>query len=222
MVVIVVPAYNEEKQIGRVLRGLFESGFTNVVVVDDGSSDGTARIAKEADATVLRHVVNRGQGAALETGNEYARQHGAEHVVHFDADGQFDPSDITAALEVMKREGADVVFGSRFLDKRSDVPWLKRAILLPFGRMLNNIFTGIPLTDFHNGFRILSKKALEVVRITHDGMAHNSEIVAEVKRNNLVYREVPVKVVYHEFGQGIVGGLKIVRDLFLSKFINKV
>ncbi len=221
MVWVVVPAYNEAQRIGRVIRDLFQHGFTNVVVVDDGSSDETARVAREAGAIVLAHAINRGQGAALETGNEYARGRGAEIVVHFDGDGQFEAGDISSAVAMLKNENIDVVIGSRFLDNRSQVPRFKRSVLLPVGRVVNNIFTGVPLTDFHNGFRVLSRRALETIHITHSGMAHNSEIVSEMRRAGLSYKEMPVKVVYHEFGQGVSGGFAIIRDLFFHSIISK-
>src|SRR3989344_3410479 len=138
MLFVIVPAYNEEKQIGRVVRGLFEHKLENVVVVDDGSDDSTAEEAKLAGATVLTHEVNRGQGAALQTGNEYALAGGASAVVHFDADGQFNPADIAEALVVMKDRNAEVLLGSRFLDNRSQMPWTKKYIVLPIARLINS------------------------------------------------------------------------------------
>ena len=126
MILIVIPAYNEEEKIGRVIRGLFEHGWKNVVVVDDGSSDQTSAIARGEGAIVLRHRINRGQGAALETGDQYALRHGAEAAVHFDGDGQFNPTDIRPAIEALQKSGRAVLFGSRFLDNRSQIPWLKR------------------------------------------------------------------------------------------------
>lgn len=234
MIFVVVPAYNEEKQIGRVIRGLFQQadrlaqmtrGETDsgnrsiqIVVVDDGSVDKTGEIARQEGATVLCHAVNRGQGAALETGNMYARREGANIVVHFDGDGQFNPADVVSALQFFEQRKLDVVFGSRFLDRRSTIPWLKRYILLPLGRLVNYFYTGLPLTDFHNGFRILSRRALEKITIIQDGMAHNSEIQVQVKRHNLAYAEYPIEVYYHEFGQGVRGGLRIARDLFMENF----
>ncbi|HLD60925.1 MAG TPA: glycosyltransferase family 2 protein [Patescibacteria group bacterium] len=234
MLFVVLPAYNEEKQIGRVIRGLFQHvhGFApitdgetdsgnrsiQIIVVDDGSMDGTVEVAEGEGATVLRHVINRGQGAALQTGNEYALAQGAEVVVHFDADGQFNPEDVILALQTLEQKKLDVVLGSRFLDKRSKIPWLKQYILLPLGRLVNYFYTGLPLTDFHNGFRVLSRNALEKIRITQDGMAHNSEIQAQIQRYNLAYAEHPVEVRYHEFGQGMRGGLRIARDLFMENF----
>lgn len=220
MIFVVVPAYNEEKQIGRVVRGLFEHGYNNVVVVNDGSIDNTAAEAALAGATVLTHPVNRGQGAALQTGNEYALSAGAESIVHFDADGQFNPADIAGGMEKITNDGYEVVLGSRFLDGRSQIPWFKKYFILPLARIINGFLTGVKLTDVHNGFRILSRTAAEKIKITQDGMAHNSEIVAQIRIHNLKYAEHPVEVVYYEFGQGIGGGIKNIKDFILGKFLN--
>lgn len=218
MIFVIVPAYNEEKNIGRVISGLFEKGYKNIIMVDDGSNDNTVQEALRAGATVLRHEVNRGQGASLQTGNEYAVENGASLVVHFDADGQFNPADIAGAIEVMQKNNADVLFGSRFLDNRSKLPWTKRYILLPVSRFINKILTGLKLTDAHNGFRILSRRALEKINITQDRMAHNSEIVTQVKEHDLVFVEHPVEVRYFEYGQNVSGGIKVLQDIFIAKF----
>ncbi|MDD2757756.1 MAG: glycosyltransferase family 2 protein [Patescibacteria group bacterium] len=215
----VVPAFNEERNIGRVVRDLFQHGCERVIVVDDGSTDQTAATAGDAGAVVLRHLINRGQGAALETGDRFALASGAEAVVHFDADGQFNPADIALARELMREKDLDVVLGSRFLDRRSQIPFLKRRLILPVGRLVNYFFTGLLLSDAHNGFRLLTKNALAKIKITQDGMAHNSEIVAQIKKYGLKYAECPVEVTYVEYGQGLTGGLKIIRDLFLAKFL---
>ncbi len=220
MLYIILPAYNEEQKIGRVIRDLFQHGYTNIVVVNDGSSDLTAIEAAAAGAMVLSHKVNRGQGAALQTGNEYALLNGAEIIVHFDADGQFNVVDIIKGINKITDENLDIVFGSRFLDERSKVPFFKKYFILPFSRMLNNWITGLKLTDVHNGFRIMRKEAAEKIKITQDQMAHNSEIPRLVKDNNLKYAELPVEVFYFENGQGISGGFKILWDLLIAK-INK-
>ncbi len=221
MLYVVVPAFNEHKRIGRVIRDLFEHGITNVVVVDDGSTDDTAAVAHVAGAHVVRHCVNRGQGAALETGNRYALAQGALWIAHFDGDGQFRVEDIMQAVQIANQKQVDIIFGSRYLTDTSAIPWLKRTVLLPMGRCIHNIFTGMPLTDFHNGFRLLSSHAAQQIHITQDGMAHNSEIVAAVKRFNLSWIEAPTVVTYHEFGQGIGGGIKIVGDLLLDSLLKK-
>lgn len=217
MIFVVVPAFNEEKKIGRVIRDLFEHGYDNIVVVDDGSADQTANSAQLSGATVLRHQVNRGQGAALQTGNEFALRSGAKVIVHFDADGQFNPKDIAGAVELLDSQNLDVILGSRFLDKRSNIPFFKKFFILPISRLINNFVTGLKLSDVHNGFRVLNHRAAQKIKITQDGMAHNSQIPKLIKQYNLNYREYPVEVFYEENGQGITGGFKILYDLFVDK-----
>ncbi|MFH1789713.1 MAG: glycosyltransferase family 2 protein [bacterium] len=233
MIFIIIPAFNEEKTIGRVISGLLKlkqdligisNGFTesNIIVVDDGSGDNTGEIAKKFGVAVLKHEINRGQGAALQTGHEYAIMKNASIVVDFDADDQFSAHDIIIGIREMKVNGADVVFGSRFLNKKflsfKSIPWSKRRVLLPTARWFNNKLSGLKLTDFHNGFRIMNYFALKKIKIFQDRMAHNSEITAQIKKHNLKYIEIPVEVRYHNYGQGIAGGLKIVSELIIGGF----
>jgi len=214
----IVPAHNEEDSIGPVVAGLLQQ-VDRVVVVDDGSLDATAEAAQRAGAFVLSHAVNRGQGAALETGHEYARRAGASFVLHFDADNQFDSADIVPALKALKAAQADVLFGSRFLDGRSNVPWFKRAIILPVGRIINRLFGTHRLSDAHNGFRILNRRALHAISIRHDRMAHATDIPIQAKQNDLSVIEFPVKVTYHEYGQRAGKGFDVVKDLMFGLFI---
>lgn len=220
MVFIVIPAYNEEKNIGRVVRDLFQHGWKNVIVVDDGSIDNTANVAVASGAKVLSHLVNRGQGAALQTGHEYALKNGAEIIVHFDADGQFNPVDISGAVEKIKNQEVEVVLGSRFLDNRSQIPWRKKRIVIPIARLVNRFLTGLKISEAHNGFRVLSRLAAEKIKITQDGMAHASEILKQIKEEKLSFVEYPVEVKYFEYGQtGMGGGIKIIWDWFIKKII---
>lgn len=225
---LVIPVYNEEKNLAQVLTDLLQYDY-QVVVVDDGSTDNTFQIAKKFPITSLRHQINRGQGAALETGTQYALQKGAGIIVHFDGDGQFLANEIQLVVEPVLSHQVDIVLGSRFCaDKRgfstrinadSNIPFLKKYLILPMAKIINWLISGIKLTDAHCGFRAMNRYAAEKIRITQDGMSHNTEIVAQIKKYHLKYQEIPVTVIYHEFGQGVGGGVKILRELFLGKLI---
>lgn len=214
---IVIPAFNEAKRIVTTVQTLIAQGYADIIVVDDGSTDATGAVIAPF-AKVLRHRVNRGMGAALATGTQYALRHGADIIVHFDADGQHRAEDIAALIVPLQDDRADIVFGSRYMGL-SEVPWTKRYLLHAPARWFQNRMTGIRLTDVHNGFRAMNRRAASQIRIRQDRMAHASEIVSEVKRNGLRYTEVPVTILYHEYGQGLVGGLRIVKDLLIRKFL---
>ncbi|HRH23945.1 MAG TPA: glycosyltransferase family 2 protein [Candidatus Magasanikbacteria bacterium] len=217
MFIAIVPAYNESKRIKSVVKSLIPQ-VDKVVVIDDASIDDTAVHAEAAGAIVLTHPINLGQGAALETGQVYARMLNADIVLHFDGDGQFDVRDIVQAKKIIE-SGVDVVLGSRFLGVSSQIPWFKRCIILPIARLVNWLFTGIKLTDAHNGFRMLGRRGLEHITITHNRMSHATEIISLIKKNNLTYREFPVSVTYHEYGQKVSGGFTIIKDLIIGKII---
>lgn len=216
---VVVPAYNEEKNLANVIDGLFKAGFKDIVVIDDGSKDNTGRVAKLSNVKLLTHAVNRGQGAALETGNQWARQNGYDTVIHFDGDNQFEAGDIANALNHLQKNNLDAVLGSRFLGTAEKLPLSKRYFILPLARVVNFFFTKAWLTDAHNGFRILGPRALDAVKIKQSGMAHNSEIIAQLKKNSLRFAEVPIKVRYFHYGQNFSGGVKVVVDLIKSWFV---
>lgn len=216
---VVIPAYQEGSRVGGTVRSvLLLGGEVQVVVVDDGSLDGTSDAARFAGATVLRHTVNRGQGAALQTGTEWALAHGADYIVHFDADGQFDAADILRAVDYLTAHNVALVLGSRMLRDNS-IPKTKRYLLLPIARLVNWAFTGVWLTDAHNGFRVFSRRATEQIVIHHDRMAHNTDIVAQIRERGLSFAEMPVTVRYDHYGQGLGGGVKIVADLLVGWFL---
>lgn len=210
---VIIPAWNEAAHVADVVRGILVAlpGWS-VVVVDDCSTDNTVGQARTAGAVVLCHPVNRGQGAALQTGTDYALAQGAEIIVHCDADGQHKPNEIAAWIKPIQAGTADIVFGSRWLTASRHLPWSKRLafrILIPW----HNLFTGLPLTDLHNGARAMNRTAAERIRITYDGMAHNSDIVSQTAVYGLRWQEVPTEVLYNEYGQGLRGAVKIVKDL---------
>ncbi|OGF25519.1 hypothetical protein A2331_01475 [Candidatus Falkowbacteria bacterium RIFOXYB2_FULL_34_18] len=215
----IIPAFNEENTIRKVIEDV-KPFVDMVVVVDDASRDNTFILAKNTGVVVLQHLVNRGQGASLQTGNEYALQNGAELIVHFDADGQFVASDIKETTKPIIEEGYDVVFGSRFLGKKSNIPWFKKNLLFPVARFVNRVLFGVKMTDPQSGFRVLSKKVIQEITIEQDGMAHGSEILAKIFKGGFKIKEVPITVIYYDFGQNFFGGVKIIKDIFLAKLIN--
>ena len=217
--IIVIPTFNEENNISYVLRNVLRL-YNNVIVVDDCSTDNTCNIVKNYSVQILRHVINLGQGAALQTGNEFALGQGADLIVHFDSDGQHRVEFIDKLIEPIQKGQADIVFGSRFLGTASKIPWFKRNVILPIARLVNWLATGVYLSDAHNGYRAMSRRAAELIKTNQNRMAHATEIVSLARQYNLRYVEVPVAVEYHEFGQGLAGGLRIVRDL-ISRSIFK-
>ena len=213
---VVVPAWNEESRIRPVLESLVSLPY-EVIVVDDGSTDRTAAIVKEFPVYLLKHKINREQGAALQTGNDFALSKGADIIVHFDADGQFLVEEIKDLVEPILQGECDIVFGSRFLGKKSDIPWLKKKILLPIAKLVNRVLFGIKLSDPQSGFRVLSRRAAEQIVIEQDDYAHCSEIASKAYEYKLRIKEVPMTVIYHRFGVGLGEGIKIVKDLLLAK-----
>lgn len=214
---VVIPLYNEETVIGGVIAELLPV-FPNVVCVDDGSSDGSARAARAAGATVVTHPINLGQGAALQTGFEFALLQNAEFVVTFDADGQHRIEDALGMLALARQEDLAIVFGSRFLDNRTNPGVLKR-IVLKTAVTVTNWSTKLKLTDAHNGLRVIRKDALRQVKLRQDRMAHATEIVVQLGRTRLPWQEFPVEVIYTDYskakGQSILNSVNILVDLII-------
>lgn len=213
---VVIPAYNEAKWIAQVVEGVMSAGY-KTVVVNDCSKDETAALAERAGAVVLRHIINRGQGAALRTGTNWSLENGAEIVVHFDADGQFRVEDIDRLVKPLESGTAEVVFGSRFLDNTTKMPWVKRGLIMPMGRLVNRVLFGVKLTDPQSGFRAFTAAVGEKLHWRQDRMAHASEILSLVVRGHWRVVEVPITVIYHEFGQNVSGGFKILKEIFIKK-----
>ncbi len=197
---IVIAAFNEEKSISNVIVKLRKYNYTNIVVVDDGSSDNTFKVISQLPVHALKMFLNRGQGAALKTGIDFALRQGAEYIVTFDADGQHQAEEIKDLLSVVSKPGIDVALGSRFLktNNKTNVPLLRR-LFLKFGVLVTWIFYGVRLTDSHNGFRALSRKAAKAINITSDRMEHASQIVEELKVKKLNFKEVPVTITYSDY-----------------------
>ncbi len=215
-VAILVPVYNEARVLGDVIAGLV-GHVGHVVCVDDGSTDSSAEAARHAGATVLRHATNLGQGAALQTAIEHALTlPGVCYLVTFDADGQHQLSDALAMVDLARAEDLGVVFGSRFLDERTKAGFLKK-LVLKTAVWVTNQSTGMRLTDAHNGLRVIRVDAARAVHLTQNRMAHASEIVLQLGRTNLPWREYPVHVLYTDYsrakGQSLLNAINILFEL---------
>lgn len=216
---IIVPAFNEAQVIGAVVADL-RAVFAHVVCVDDGSRDDTADIALRAGAHVVSHPVNLGQGAAIQTGVEYARrQPGAAVFATFDADGQHRVTDVVSMMERLSQGDVDVVIGTRFAGAAiSHTPPLKRLILRA-AAWLSPSSRRLGLTDAHNGLRVFDKTIADHLNLTMNGMSHASEFIALVDENRWRVAEEPVEILYTEYslskGQPLLNGVNIVFDGFL-------
>ena len=174
----------------------------NIVVVDDCSQDRTGDIARAKGAHVLRHCINRGKGAAIRTGTAYALARGADIIVHFDADGQHHAFDIPKLVQPLLDGKADVVLGSRFLKESQTNASTMRKIVLHLGLYFTWFFSGIRLTDAHNGMRAFSSRAANAIVLTEDRMAYASELIDEIRRLKLKFCEVPVTISYTDYSRG--------------------
>lgn len=214
---VVIPLYNEATVIAEVIRGLRQS-FPNVVCIDDGSRDGSGAIARAAGARVVTHPINLGQGAALQTGFEYALERDAAYVVTFDADGQHRVEDAVTMVRRAREEDCAIVFGSRFLDNRTKAGLMKK-IVLKTAVLVTNWTTRTRLTDAHNGLRVIRRDALQKVRLKQDRMAHATEIIVQLGRTRLPYTEQAVEVLYTDYskakGQSLLNSVNIVIDLII-------
>lgn len=208
---VVIAAFNEGSVIRQVVAEVVHAGWS-VVLVDDGSRDGTVAEARAGGAVVLRHAVNLGQGAALQTGIDFAVRRGARYIVTFDADGQHNYEDIPALIAALA--DADIALGSRFLGKVEGASQ-QRMALLRVAVMMSNTMSGLKLTDAHCGLRAFRASISPRLRITQDRMAHASELLRKINTSGVRLVEVPVTVRYteHSMRKG-QSGFQAVRILF--------
>ena len=217
-VCVIVPIFNEEQVVRSIVQSLVAERFTTVIV-DDGSSDNSLQSISDLSVKILKHSTNFGQGAALQTGFEFAKKNpNLEIFVTFDADGQHQTKDIKNIIAPIKENKVDIVFGTRFQDDKTQMPLLKR-IILKLAIKYTNLSTGVPLTDAHNGFRAMNRTALNEMKLNLNGMAHASEIVTVAHKANLRVAEIPVEILYTKYskakGQSILNSINILSDLFL-------
>ena len=219
---IIIPAFNEGKVISHVLSSLGTYPF-HIVVVDDGSTDDTVQQALGYPVAVVKHAINLGQGASLQTGIDYALQFkDTSYIVTFDADGQHDVEDIPRMLDKLQ-EGYDVVLGSRFLEKtqKQNMPDSRR-YLLKIAIVFTRLTTRLRITDTHNGLRAFRAESIRPLNIMQNRMAHASEILSYIARNELRYCEIPVNIDYTDYslqkGQSIWNGINILWEIISEKF----
>lgn len=215
----VIPAYNEAKTIAEVLARARPFADA-IVVIDDGSKDETAEIARAAGAVVVSHFMNRGLGAALGTGFAYARRAGADAIVTLDADGQHAPEEIPKFREELEK-GADVVIGSRMLGLgNTGMPWYRRVANV-LGNFATFVLFGAWVTDSQSGYRAFNTNAISKIEIRANRMEVSSELIAEAKRHRLMIREIPIQTIYTEYslskGQGFAEGLKTLLKLVVRR-----
>lgn len=196
-ILIVVPAHNEEEKIAFVICDLKKYKYKDILVVDDGSQDKTSEIAKKNGARVISHTVNRGLGAALGTGFEYARGNNYDCLVTFDGDGQHQAKNIPNLLKALER--VDVAVGSRFMGAKK--PPFSRTIVNYVSNIVTWLLYRVWTTDTLSGLRAFNKKAIHLIDIKTDKMEVSNEFFMEIKRNNLSFVEVPIECLYTDYSQ---------------------
>lgn len=221
-VAVIIPVYNEGKVIKSVIDKVLKE-YKYVVCINDGSSDNSREEILKTKAYFVDHPINMGQGAALQTGVEFARSLPVEYFVTYDADGQHRLEDVREMIRTIKRDKTDFVLGSRFLGKEAvNMPKMKR-IILKMAIRFSNITSGVKLTDTHNGLRVFNRKVANSIQITLPDMAHASEILEIIYRNKYTYTEVPVVIEYTDYsrgkGQSIINAVNIAFDTLLRKVI---
>jgi UDP-N-acetylglucosamine---dolichyl-phosphate N-acetylglucosaminyltransferase len=212
---VIIPAKDEQKHIEEVIKST-KKYVKNIIVIDDGSKDNTSILAEKAGATVLKHSINLGKGAALKTGCEYALMEKADIIIFMDSDGQHDPHDIPIFLNELKK--VDIVFGSRKLNK-------KMPFILRFGNWFINkvshILFGIYVSDTQSGFRAFKTDIYEKIKWKSKGYSVESEIIANAGKHHLKYKEIIIDTIYNDKykGTSVLDGINIVIKMFVIKLV---
>ncbi len=226
-IIFLIRAYNEEKCIWNVIEEIRNAWYKNILVVDDGSTDKTQEIIKTFDNILyIKHVFNRWWWAALETWFAYLRKNrkeGLDYVVTFDADSQHNIKDIKKFIkEFEKEKDLDIVLWSRFIVKtNTNAPFIRKLLLLAW-RIFTYLLSWIYLTDSHNGYRMIRIESLDNIHLTMDGMEYASELVEQIRKNKLKFKEVPVDITYTDYSlkkwQKNLNAFRIARKMIWSKF----
>jgi len=197
-IIAVIPCLNEAAFIGDIVAKAREH-VDKVFVIDDGSSDRTADVARSAGAEVISHATRRGAGAATRSGFEEAIKFGADIVVTLDGDGQHNPAEIPLLLQPLLQSQADLVIGSRFIEHATNIP-LYRKFGIDIITWMYNLGSKVKVTDAQSGFRAHSRKLLESVAITHDDFSFSVEVLVKARKKGFRIEEVPISCLYHDQG----------------------
>lgn len=212
---VVIPVLNEADVLAGVISRVRIHGY-RIVCVDDGSTDGSANLARDYGCDVIAHAFNLGQGAAIQTGIDYALQQGADIVCTLDADGQHDAGDLPRLVNALEENDVDFALGSRFLGEAVDMPPARRALLVA-ATMFTRFSTGLAVTDTHNGIRAMTRRGASAIQLRQDRMAHASELLAQIRDSGLAMVEVPVTVSYTPYslgkGQTASSALRVLAEL---------
>ena len=221
---VIIPALNEESTIRNVLRKAKNMNPSeDIFVIDDGSNDRTAEVARTENVRVHKHVINRGLGGAIGTGLALVKLYHYDIAITLDADGQHEPEDCKKVIQPILEGKADVVIGSRLLEGQG-MPAIRKMYNLA-GNIFTWVIFGIWTTDSQSGFRAFSKKAIDLMEIKSNRMEVSSEIFKEIKRHGLRLQEVPIKAIYTEYsqskGQNFFMGVKTLVRLVILRIRNK-
>ena len=227
-IVFLIRSFNEAKRITKVIDSIIDAWFVNILVVDDGSTDHTAKkLDKYSTLFYLKHSFNRWWWAALETWFEYLRRnannYGFDYVVTFDADGQHNIKDLSKFVDAFeKNDDLDIVFWSRFIKKtNSNVPFFRR-LILKWWIIFTYLLSWIKLSDSHNGYRMIKVSSLKKIHLTMSWMEYASELIEQIRKNKLKFSEVPVDIIYDDYtmwkGQRSSNAVKIAAKMVFNKF----
>jgi glycosyltransferase involved in cell wall biosynthesis len=223
-VTVVMPVYNEAAVVAGTLAPLLRR-FSRVIAVDDGSSDRSAEEIVRSGARLLRHPINLGQGAAIQTGIAAAlKDPGTEYVAIFDADGQHGLDDLERMVETLRASDYDLALGSRFEGSAVGIKASRRA-LLKLGASYLRITTGLNVSDPHNGLRVFRRRAAEILNITAPDFSHANQILDRIRQHHLRFVEVPVQITYSDYskakGQTTVNFVNITFDSLIDRLARR-
>jgi glycosyltransferase involved in cell wall biosynthesis len=228
-VCVVLPAYNEDRVISEVIKGIHKE-FSNtkydfeIVVIDDGSTDKTSEFATKSGAKTIRHILNVGSGGATATGLSYAQQNGFDVAVTVDADGQHHPEDVLAGVNILTNGNTDLLIGSRLINKEG---MSKLKVLGNRGlTFITYVLFGVNVTDSQSGLRIFSKRALNTLRWKTSGYEFCSEMLWRAKQIGLKIHEFPIKTIYTDYsiskGQNNWNAYNIIKSLLRRRFLELI